>query len=235
MTGVKAMTFDVFGTVVDWRSSIIEQFRAFGREKKISVDWEAFVDNWKSCYRPGMDAVRAGELPWTNVDGLYRRKLEALLVEYGIHGLSEEEKIFLNCAWHRCNPWPDAVPGLMRLKEKYVLSTLSNGDVACLVNMARHGGLPWDCVLCAEIFRHYKPDAEVYLGAIKLLGWKPGEVMMVAAHNYDLRVARSHGMRTAFLPRPSEYGPGQTSDLQPEEDWDVVVADLEELAEAMAT
>lgn len=216
--GVKAMTFDVFGTVVDWRSSIIEQFRAFGREKGISVNWDTFVDDWKSCYRPGMDAVRTKKLPWTNVDGLYRRKLETLLVEYGVSGLSKEEKVRLNRAWHRCNPWSDVVAGLTRLREKYVLSTLSNGDVACLVNMARHGALPWDCVLCAEIFRHYKPDPEVYRGATQLLGWEPGEVMMVAAHNYDLREARSHGMRTAFVSRPLEYGPGQTSDLEPEDD-----------------
>lgn len=230
---VKALTFDVFGTVVDWRSSLIEQFRAFGREKGIAVPWDAFVDAWKTCYGPGMDAVRTGKLPWTNVDGIYRRKLDELLIEYGIHGLSEEEKLDLNRAWHRCNPWPDAVPGLRRLKEKYVLSTLSNGDVACMVTMARHGGLPWDCVLCAEIFRHYKPDPEVYRGAIELLALEPQEIMMVAAHNYDLRAARSHGMRTAFVARPLEYGPGQASDLEPEDDWDVIAGNFEELAAAL--
>lgn len=233
VAGVKAMTFDVFGTIVDWRGSLIEQFQAFGQEKGLSVPWDAFVDDWKNCYRPGMDAVRAGELPWTNVEGLYWRKLEPLLVEYGIKGLSQVEKFRLNRAWHRCNPWPDVVAGLTRLKSQYVLSTLSNGDVACLVNMAKHGGLPWDCVLCAEIFRHYKPDPEVYRGAIDLLGCQPDEVMMVAAHNYDLRAASSHGMRTAFVPRPVEYGPGQTSDLEAEEDWDVVVGDFEALATAM--
>ncbi|MBI2358963.1 MAG: haloacid dehalogenase type II [Deltaproteobacteria bacterium] len=227
---VKALTFDVFGTVVDWRSTIIEEFQAFGREKGIAANWEAFVDDWKSCYRPGMDAVREGRLPWTNVDGLYRKKLDALLGEYGISGLSEAEKTRLNRAWHRCKPWPDVVAGLTRLKTKYALSTLSNGDVACLVNMAKHGGLPWDCILCAEIFHHYKPDGEVYRGAIDLLGWEPEEIMMVAAHNYDLGTARSHGMRTAFVPRPLEYGPGQASDLKPEEDWDVVAGDFEELA-----
>ena len=233
--GVKAMAFDVFGTVVDWRRSIIEELRAFGQVKGISIKWDAFVDDWKSCYRPGMDAVLAGKLPWTNVDGIYRRKLEALLVEYGIHGLSEAEKILLNRTWHRCNPWPDVVAGLTRLKKTYVLSTLSNGDVACLVSMAKRGGLPWDCILCAEVFRRYKPDPEVYRGAIELLALEPQEIMMVAAHNYDLRAARSHGMRTAFVPRPSEYGPGQTSDLKPEDDWDVVVSDFRELAAAMGT
>lgn len=230
---VKALVFDVFGTVVDWRSSLIEQFRAFGEEKGLAVNWEAFVDSWKSCYRPGMDAVRKGNWPWTNVDGIYRKRLDPLLFEHGITGLSEAEVTCLNRTWHRCRPWPDVVGGLKRLKTKYVLSTLSNGDVACMVNMAKYGGLPWDCILCAELFRHYKPDPEVYRGAIELLALQPGEVMLVAAHNYDLRAARSHGMRTAFVPRRSEHGPGQTSDLGAEEDWDVVAADFGDLATAM--
>ena len=232
---VRALVFDVFGTVVDWRSSIIEQFQAFGRGKGITVNWEAFVDDWKSCYRPSMDAVREGLVPWTNVDAIYRKKLDLLLGEYRITGLSEAETTHLNRAWHWCKPWPDVIAGLTRLKEKYVLATLSNGDVACLVNMAKQSGLPWDCILCAEIFRHYKPDPEIYCGAIELLGWKPEEIMMVAAHNYDLRAARSHGMRTAFVPRLLEYGPGQTSDLKPEEDWDIVTSDFKELATAMET
>jgi len=232
---VKAVLFDTFGTVVDWRASIIEQFEDFGRERALSVDWAAFVDDWKSCYRPGMDAVRAGRSPWTNVDGIYRKKLGPLLGEYGIPQLSEAETTRLNRAWDWCKPWPDVVAGLTRLRKKYVLSPLSNGDVSCLVNMARHGGLPWDCILCAEIFRHYKPDPEVYLGAIALLGCEPGETMLVAAHNYDLRAARSHGMRTAFVPRPLEYGPGQKSDLVPEEDWDIVASDFGHLATLMET
>jgi 2-haloacid dehalogenase len=232
---VKALVFDVFGTVVDWRTSIIEQFQVFGRTKGITVNWEAFVDDWKSCYRPSMEAIRAGRLPWSNVDGIFRKKLNLLLDEYRITGLSEAETTRLNRAWHWCKPWPDVVAGLARLKAKYVLSTLSNGDVACLVNMARYGALPWDCILCAEIFRHYKPDPEVYRSAIALLGWEPEEIMIVAAHNYDLRAARLHGMRTAFVPRPLEYGPGQTSDLEPEEDWDVVASDFGHLATAMKT
>jgi 2-haloacid dehalogenase len=232
---VKALLFDVFGTVVDWRSSVIEQCRRFGRDKNLAVDWEAFVDQWKSCYRPGMDAVRGGILPWTNVDGIHRAGLERLLDQHSIGALTEKEKIRLNRAWHYCSPWPDAVPGLDRLKSKYVLSTLSNADVACLVDMAKSAGLPWDCILCAELFRHYKPDAEVYLGAIALLGFEPSEVMMVAAHNYDLRAARSHGMATAFVPRPREYGERQTTDLRAEDDWDLVVGDFEELAAALGT
>ena len=233
--GVKAMAFDVFGTVVDWRGSVLEQLQAFGRTKGINVDWAAFVDDWKSGYRPGMDAVRAGRLPWINVDAIYRRKLDALLVDYGLVGLSESERVQLVRAWHECRPWPDVVAGLTRLKRTYVLATLSNADVACLVTMAKRGGLPWDCILCAELFRHYKPDPDVYRGAIDLLALDAREIMMVAAHNYDLRAARSYGMRTAFVARPSELGPGQTSDLKPEESWDVVARDFGELAEAMGT
>ena len=230
---VKALVFDVFGTVVDWRTSILEQCQSFGREQGITVNWAAFVDDWHGCYRPGMDAVRAGQVPWSNVDSIYRKKLDSLLREYGIAGLSEAEITRLNRAWHWCKPWPDVVAGLTRLKAKYVLATLSNGDVACLVNLARYGGLPWDCILCAEIFRQYKPDPEVYRSAIALLGWEAAEIMMVAAHNYDLRAARSHGMRTAFVARPLEYGPGQASDLKPDEGWDVVASDFGQLATVM--
>lgn len=230
LDGIKALTFDTFGTVVDWRTSIIDDFRAFGQRKGINIDWEAFVDEWKTCYRTGMDAVRSGKWPWTTVDRIYRVKLDEILPRYGVHGLSEDEKVSLNCVWHRLKPWPDAVAGLTRLRTRYVISPLSNGDVSCLVNMAKHGGLPWDVILCAEIFRHYKPDREVYLGAIELLGCKPHEVMMVAAHNYDLRAARSHGMRTGFVPRPTEYGPVQKTDLTAEEDWDIVAGDFGELA-----
>jgi 2-haloacid dehalogenase len=232
---VRALVFDVFGTVVDWRSSVIEQLQSLGREKKLTLDWEIFVDKWHSCYRPGLDAVRDGSLPWTNVDDIYRTKLESLLCEYSIVGLSDAEKIRINRVWHRCAPWPDAVPGLTRLKVKYVLSTLSNGDVACLVNIAKQAGLPWDCVLCAELFHCYKPDSKVYRGAIKLLGLEPPEIMMVAAHNYDLRAARLCGMGTAFVPRPKEYGRYQTAELSAEEDWDVIASNFEELAAALQT
>jgi len=230
LDGIKALTFDTFGTVVDWRATIINDFRAFGQRTGIDIDWEAFTDDWKACYRPGMDAVRSGEWPWRTVDSIYRQKLDEILPKYGVDGLSEDEKVYLNRVWHRLNPWPDALAGLARLRKKYVISPLSNGDVSCLVNMAKHGGLPWDVILCAEIFRHYKPDPEVYLGAIELLGCKPHEVMMVAAHNYDLRAARSHGMRTGFVPRPTEYGPTQKTDLRAEEDWDVTATDFVALA-----
>jgi len=231
MRGIKALTFDTFGTVVDWRTSIGRDFRAFAKRRKLAgIDWDALVDEWKTCYRPGMDAVNSGQAPWTTVDRIYRRKLDELLPAYGLDRLGEEDRDYLNKVWHRLKPWPDAVPGLKRLKKKYVISPLSNGDVACLANMAKFGGLPWDLILCAELFRRYKPDPQVYLGAIRLLGLKPGEVMMVAAHNYDLQNARSHGMRTGFVLRPTEYGPNQTKDLKAESDWDIVAKDFGELA-----
>lgn len=229
------MTFDTFGTVVDWRSSIIRDFSAFGKARGLAVDWSRFVDEWKTAYKPGMDAVRTGAAPWTSVNAIYRAELDVLLPRYGLGQLTGDERDHMTRAWHRLDPWPDAVPGLMRLKRRYVISPLSNGDVACLIHMAKRAGLPWDAILCAEIFRHYKPDPEVYLGAIQLLGCKPHEVMMVAAHNYDLRAARSHGMRTAFVARPSEYGPGQTSDLQAEQHWDIVARDFGEVASALGT
>ena len=226
---LKALLFDTFGTVVDWRTSVIDEFTAFGRQKGISRDWTAFVDEWKTAYRPGMDAVNSGRAPWTTVDQIYRTKLDELIAKHRLE-VSEADRAHLTRSWHRLNPWRDAVGGLTRLKKKYVISPLSNGDVACLVNMAKHGGLPWDCVLCAEIFKRYKPDPQVYLGAIAYLGCKPEETMMVAAHNYDLRAARAHGMRTGFVARPTEYGPQQTADLQAEEAWDVVAKDFAELA-----
>ena len=230
---IKAIVFDTFGTVVDWRSSITADFRAFGKQKAIDISWDALVDEWKAAYRPGMDAVRSGVCPWTNVGEIYRSKLDAILPKYGIDTLTEGEKTYLTRVWHRLNPWPDSVAGLIRLKKQYVISTLSNADVDCLVDMAKSAGLPWDVILCAEIFRHYKPDPEVYLGAIELLNLKPHEVMLVAAHNYDLRAARSHGMRTGFVLRPTEYGPNQSTDLKAEEDWDIVTDSFFGLADAL--
>jgi 2-haloacid dehalogenase len=233
VSDIKAIVFDTFGTVMNWRVSVIEDFRLFGKRKAIDVNWEAFVDEWRTAYRPGMDAVRSGKWPWTKVDRIYRMKLDEILPKYGINGITEDEKVYLNRVWHRLEPWPDSVAGLTRLKKQYVISPLSNSDFDCLVNMAKHAGLPWDVIFCAELFRHYKPDPEVYLGAIELLNLKPHEVMMVAAHNYDLRAARSHGMRTGFVPRPTEYGSNQKTDLKAEEDWDVIVKDFGDLASAL--
>lgn len=204
--GVKALIFDVFGTVVDWRGSIIREGAQWGKEKGLQIDWGKFADQWRAGYAPSMDKVRKGELPWTKLDVLHRVILESLLKEYNIVGLAEEEKDHWNRVWHRLTPWPDAVAGLTRLKKNYVIATLSNGNVSLLVDMAKHAGLPWDTVFSAELFHHYKPDREAYLGAVELLSCKPAEVMMVAAHPPDLQAAQSCGLKTGLVPRPLEHG-----------------------------
>lgn len=232
---IRALTCDTYGTLVDWRGSILDELQALGRSRGIARDWEVFLDEWKSAYRPGMDKVNRGEWPWTTIDVIYRRRLDEALRAHAIGGLGEVDLEHLNRVWWRLRPWPDTVAGLTRLRRRYVISPLSNASFAGMVHLARFAGLPWDCVLTAENARRYKPAPEVYLTAIELLGLAPSEVMMVAAHNYDLAAARSHGMRTAFIPRPAEYGPGQTSDLTPESDWDVVARDMEDLADSLGT
>lgn len=229
---VKALIFDVFGTVVDWRNSVIREGEELGRRKNLDIDWAAFADEWRGRYAPSMDRIRRGELPWTNLDALHRASLEELLEEFGIEGLTEEEKDYLNKVWHRLDPWPDSVAGLTRLKERYLISTFSNGNVALLTNMAKWAGLPWDLVLSAELVRHYKPDPETYLMAPNFLDLHPQEVMLVAAHPDDLRAAQTHGLRTTYVLRPLEWGPeGEAEETDPS--FDLVVDDLIELAEKL--
>ena len=230
---VKALTFDVFGTVVDWRSSVIRDGERLGAAKGLDVDWAAFADSWRGGYDPSMNRVRTGEMPWTKIDDLHRMILDELLGELGITGLSEEELADFNRVWHRLDPWPDAVGGLLKLKSRYVIATLSNGNVSLLTNMAKYGGLPWDCILSAELARHYKRDPEAYLTAIELLSCDPHEVMMVAAHQGDLRAAASVGMKTAFVLRPLEQGPDGKKDLRPDPDFDIVARDFHDLAEQL--
>lgn len=232
---VKALTFDVFGTVVDWRGSIAADLGAFGRKKGLNVDWAEFTDEWRAAYRPTLNKVIAGELPWAKLDDLHRGVLDRLLRQFGIEGLSEAEKDHVNKVWHRLDPWPDSVPGLTRLKKKYLIATLSNGNVALLANMARHAGLPWDCILSGELFKGYKRDPRVYLGACDLLGLRPREVMMVAAHGDDLDAARRQGMRTAYVPRPTEYAPGREPKIAPEGGYDVEAKDFLDLAAKLGT
>jgi 2-haloacid dehalogenase len=227
---VEALTFDVFGTVVDWRSSIIRELEAFGRAKGVSADWAGLTDGWRALYQPQLSRVRDGKLPWTKLDDLHRESLEQLLVRFGIQDLAEGEKDHLNRVWHRLDPWPDSVPGLRRLHAKYPLATLSNGNVALLVHMARRAGLPWDAVLGAEVARQYKPRPEPYLVTAELLGLRPDRCMLVAAHNGDLVAAGALGYRTAFIPRPTEDGPGQSRDLAPEHPFDLVARDMVDLA-----
>src|SRR6478672_12835214 len=230
--GVKALTFDVFGTTVDWRGSLIREGEQWGTARGLQVDWPRFVDSWRAGYAPAMDQVRKGLLPWMNLDQLHRKILDRLFAEYKIDGLSETEKEHFNKVWHRLHPWPDSAAGLTRLKTKFILSTLSNGNVSLLVEMAKFASLPWDAILCAEIFRHYKPDSETYLGAAEMLGCKPQEVMMVAAHPSDLRAAQRLGLRTAFVPRPREHG-DRNPDATTDTDFDVIATDFVDLREKL--
>lgn len=228
----EALIFDVFGTVVDWRSSVIREGEELGRKKNLDVDWAAFADAWRSRYAPSMNRVRRGEIAWTNLDALHRTSLEELLREFGVEGLTEVERDHLNRVWHRLEPWPDAVEGLTRLKERHVIAPLSNGNVALLVNMAKRAGLPWDLILSSELVRHYKPDPETYLSAPELLSLRPDQVMMVAAHPDDLRAAQKNGLKTAYVPRPLEFGPGGSADPS-DSSFDLVADDFIELAEKL--
>jgi 2-haloacid dehalogenase len=229
---INALVFDVFGTVVDWRGSIIREGQLLGKRKGIDVDWVAFADAWRGGYQPAMQRVRSGQIPWVNIDGLHRLILNDLLRQFDIKGLSEEEIDHFNRAWHRLWPWPDSVGGLHRLSSGYIVSTLSNGNVSLLTNMGKYAGLPWDCILSAELFGHYKPDPEVYQGAAKLLGPAPGQVMMVAAHVDDLKAARKVGLKTALVTRPLEYGPKRNADTAQDGAGvaDVIATDFMDLA-----
>ena len=224
-----ALAFDVFGTVVDWRSTVIREGEALGRAHGLRVDWAAFAEAWRDGYHPAMNRVRQGELPWMNMDELHRMNLDEVLDRFGIEGLSESAKARFNRVWHRLEPWTDSVAGLLRLKDRFIVATLSNGSVSLLVNMAKRAGLPWDLVLSSELIGHYKPDREVYLKAAALLGLAPGEVMMVAAHKYDLKAAAEAGLRTAFVPRPMEW-PHRRIDLSYEDSFDVNASDFLDLA-----
>ncbi|MGH9204722.1 MAG: haloacid dehalogenase type II [Vicinamibacterales bacterium] len=229
MASVKALVFDTFGTVVDWRTSVASEVEDVARRKGLNVDGAKFADAWRAGYRPGMDRVRKGELPWTKLDRLHRMTLDRILVEFGIR-LSETEADTLNRAWHRLRPWPDAVSGLTRLKKKFTIAPLSNGNISLMTDMAKHSGLPWDCILGAELVRHYKPDREVYQSAADLLDLPLGDVMMVAAHSGDLRAAKEVGLRTAFVPRPLEFGPTGKPDLAADSPVDISAKDFNDLA-----
>jgi len=234
MTGVEALVFDVFGTLVDWRTSLIEDLTAFGDQRGLGADWAALVDAWRGAYTPSMDRVRRGELPWTSLDALHRASFDELAQRFGIAGaLDEDARRWCVDRWHRLRPWPDTVAGLTRLRTRYVLGTLSNGNVRLLADLAKSAGLPMDVIFSAELFHHYKPDPEVYRGAVELLATTPDRVMLVAAHNGDLHAAAQVGMRTAFIARPTEYGPAQSRDAVADAGIDVAVHDLGELADRL--
>jgi len=235
LINVKACVFDVFGTVVDWRSSLIAEANNWGEAKGLHIDWAEFTDRWRLGYRPTLDKVRNGEIPWAKLDDLNRMILEDLLKQYKIEGLSEEEKVHWAHVWRRLKPWPDSVEGLSGLKKKYILSPMSNGNVALMTSLAKFAGLPWDLVLGSDLVKHYKPDRETYLSAPFYLDLKLEEVMMCAAHIGDLQAARGCGLRTAFIYRPNEYGdsPAAVPDKAKPGDFDVVAMSIVDLAEQM--
>ena len=210
----KILAFDVFGTVVDWYSGIAREVRALRPE----VDGEAFALAWRAGYQPAMHRVMSGELGWTLIDDLHRLILDQILGQFGLADLTEAEKQHMNKAWHRLDPWPDVVAGLTRLKSRFMICTLSNGNIGLLADMAKQGGLPWDCILSAEVFRAYKPDPATYLGVAKVLDVPPAQVMLVAAHQDDLAAARACGLQTAYIERPSEFGAAQPKDISPHPD-----------------
>jgi 2-haloacid dehalogenase len=230
-----ALAFDVFGTVVDWRSSIIRELEQFGRTHGVQQDWPALADSWRAGYAPAMDRVRRGDLPWTRIDDLHRMILEELLGAAGITSICVEDVDELNRAWHRLDPWPDTVSGLTRLKEKFTITTLSNGNMSLLTNMAKRAGLPWDCVISAELFHHYKPDPQAYLGCADLLGVPPDRLMLVAAHPSDLRAARDAGLMTAYVDRPLELGPNRPAQRVEDGEFNYTATDFLNLADQLGT
>lgn len=233
LSDVRALVFDVFGSVVNWREGIARDLGAWGKANGVDIDWEAFARAWRSHYQPKLEVVRSGKRPYTILDVLHREALEALLPQFGISGLTEAQIEHINRVWHRLDAWPDSIAGLQRLKARFTIAPLSNGNISLLNNMAKYTGLPWDLNLSTEWFQAYKPQPETYLGVPKVLGLKPEQVMMCASHNYDLLAARNLGLRTAFWPRPTEYGVDQTRDFHAEYDWDVVATDLRDLADQL--
>jgi 2-haloacid dehalogenase len=230
LSGVRALTFDVFGTCVDWRSGVAAEARRLGGLRGVDGDWERMADAWRALYVPSMDRVRRGDLPWTNFDRLHRMSLDQVLGEVGVEDFDSAARDELTMAWERLPPWPDAARGLERLTRRFTVTTLSNGNRSQQTALVRFAGLPFQRLLSAEDFHHYKPDSEVYMGAASLLGLDPGQVMMVAAHKSDLRAAQAAGMKAAFVERPLEKGPGGVADLLPDPRADVQATDFMDLA-----
>lgn len=225
----KVLAFDIFGTVVDWHGSIVREVQALYPQ----VDANAFALAWRAGYQPAMARVRSGELGWTRIDELHRLILNGLLPQFGLTHLSEAERVHLNRVWHRLDAWPDSVAGLTRLKQRFTICSLSNGNLGLLTNMAKRAGLPWDCVLSAEVFRAYKPDPATYLGVAQVFDLAPHEVMLCAAHHDDLDAARSCGLHTAYIERPMEFGASQIKDVSPQAGHDVHARDLMALADLL--
>jgi len=236
MQGVKFLGFDVFGTVVDWRSSVARELAPFLQHYGLGHLHPATVaDEWRGLYQPSMETIRRGDRTWVRLTELNRESLEEVLRRHRLdpRGIAEQELTDLNRAWERLDPWPDSVAGLTRLKRRFAIGTISNGNIALMLWLAKFGGLPWDVIAGAEVTKTYKPQPETYLGSAALLGLRPEEVALVAAHNDDLLAAQVCGLKTVCIPRPSEHGPGQTEDLRPEGEWDVVADDLTDLADQL--
>jgi 2-haloacid dehalogenase len=228
---IRALVFDVFGTCTDWRGSVIRELAAVGRAKGQNADWGAMADEWRrEGYIRGIARIRAGETPYVSSDDLFRGKLDELLPKFGITGLDEAEIADLAHAWRRLDPWPDTVPGLQRLKSKFTISPLSNGSFATLTTMAKRAEMPWDCIITTELRRTFKPEREAYLLAPTLLDLQPDQVMLVAAHESDLKGAQAAGLHTALVPRPSEWGPGAPPLPPPDPSFEYVATDFVDLA-----
>jgi 2-haloacid dehalogenase len=232
MHEIKALLFDVFGTLVDWRGSIAREAQAILGPRGITLDWPTFADAWRDQYQPSMDEVRSGRQPFCKLDILHRRNLDAILPRFGLEALDDATRMQLNLAWHRLDAWPDSAPGLVRLREAYRLAPCSNGNVALMVDLARHNGFPWDAILGAEFAHDYKPKPVVYRSAMEAFDCGPGEAMMVAAHTSDLVAAAQCGLRTAFVARPHEYGEDR-GERAPGANVDVSVSSIIELAERL--
>ncbi|MCL0031029.1 haloacid dehalogenase type II [Dehalococcoidia bacterium] len=230
---IKAILFDVFGTVVDWRTSIAKEARTFGEKHNVSGDWFQFADQWRHAYNSQIHEVNSGKRKWISVDEIHKEKLVSLLKEYRFPIMNESEICEFNNAWHRLKPWPDAVPGLTRLKSKYTIATLSNGNISLLTNMAKNAGLPWDAILSSEIVKKYKPDPSVYQNGAKFLGQKPSQTLMVAAHKFDLIGALASGLRVAMVVRPREFGSNK-ADLENDSKWDFYSTDFNDLADQLS-
>jgi len=226
---VQVLAFDIFGTVVDWHGSIVREMQTLYPQ----VDGDAFALAWREGYQPAMQRVMSGELGWTLIDDLNRMILDSLLPKFSLSHLSETERLHLNRVWHRLHAWPDSVAGLTRLKSRFTLTTLSNGNIGLLTNMAKRAGLPWDCVLSAEVFRAYKPDPATYLGVAKVFNVAPEQVMLVAAHHEDLAGARACGLRTAYIERAFEFGAGHLKNVSPQAGNDLHALDLNALADQL--
>jgi 2-haloacid dehalogenase len=223
---IQVLAFDIFGTVVDWHGSIKREMAVLYPD----VDGDAFALAWRDGYRPAMARVMRGELPWTLIDDLHRQVLDGILPKFGLSHLDEKQRVHLNLVWHRLSPWPETVVALNRLKQKYILCTLSNGNINLLTRMAKRAGLPWDCILSAEVFHAYKPDPKTYSGVARVFDVIPREVMLVAAHHDDLEGAKGCGLKTAYVERPHEFGLGRSKDVSPRSANDFHANDLNDLA-----